>query len=238
MTIPWKVLKKIKPMKLSTKIRWKYWDWTDELFRRSICALMKVYNKWQGADRCHDFCEDCPNCVLWRAIDSLEFNVNEEWLNTNQGDSFDRGGAVAVGLIQMAEAINKRPISITDSITDIAQDKYNRIMRNREKYLEAWVAETGMLPSEAVLVESFHRDTVVVHAEIANRLVEAAKNFKHMNEDAANLLSDGPEVSGGEEFMQGYFSSEEDPGYCPYCGERWQFVRPGKSQPNCSCQDD
>lgn len=29
-----------------------------------------------------------------------------------------------------------------------------------------------------------------------------------------------------------------DPGYCPYCGEPWVWVRPGKSQPTCDCQDD
>jgi hypothetical protein len=28
-----------------------------------------------------------------------------------------------------------------------------------------------------------------------------------------------------------------DPGSCPFCGVKWQHVRPGKSQPNCDCQD-
>ena len=28
-----------------------------------------------------------------------------------------------------------------------------------------------------------------------------------------------------------------DPGSCPICGEKWQWVRPGKSQPVCECQD-
>ncbi len=30
---------------------------------------------------------------------------------------------------------------------------------------------------------------------------------------------------------------EEDPGSCPYCGEEYELVRPGKSQPVCDCQD-
>lgn len=29
-----------------------------------------------------------------------------------------------------------------------------------------------------------------------------------------------------------------DPGACPYCHEAWQWVRPGKSQPNCDCSDE
>lgn len=31
---------------------------------------------------------------------------------------------------------------------------------------------------------------------------------------------------------------QEDPGACPYCGESFQIVRPGKSQPNCDCQEE
>lgn len=30
---------------------------------------------------------------------------------------------------------------------------------------------------------------------------------------------------------------DEDPGTCPYCGESWVLVGPGKSQPTCDCQD-
>jgi hypothetical protein len=30
---------------------------------------------------------------------------------------------------------------------------------------------------------------------------------------------------------------EEPESICPYCGERWQIVRPGKEQPNCDCQE-
>ena len=31
--------------------------------------------------------------------------------------------------------------------------------------------------------------------------------------------------------------TDEDPGTCPECGEAWELVRPGKSQPVCDCQD-
>ena len=30
---------------------------------------------------------------------------------------------------------------------------------------------------------------------------------------------------------------DEDSGSCPLCGEKWELVRPGKSQPVCECQD-
>lgn len=32
--------------------------------------------------------------------------------------------------------------------------------------------------------------------------------------------------------------TREDPGTCPYCNEKWEWVRPGKSQPICDCQDE
>ncbi len=37
-------------------------------------------------------------------------------------------------------------------------DALNVIMRNRERYVTAWVAETGVLPSEAVLIEQHMAD--------------------------------------------------------------------------------
>jgi hypothetical protein len=32
-------------------------------------------------------------------------------------------------------------------------------------------------------------------------------------------------------------STQEDPGVCPECDAPWELVRPGKSQPTCTCQD-
>jgi hypothetical protein len=29
----------------------------------------------------------------------------------------------------------------------------------------------------------------------------------------------------------------DDPGHCPYCNAEFEMVRPGKSQPTCTCQD-
>ena len=31
--------------------------------------------------------------------------------------------------------------------------------------------------------------------------------------------------------------TKEDPGNCYICGDEWELVRPGKSQPTCDCQD-
>ena len=31
---------------------------------------------------------------------------------------------------------------------------------------------------------------------------------------------------------------DEDPGHCPHCGEPYEIVWPGKSQPRCDCYDD
>jgi len=40
---------------------------------------------------------------------------------------------------------------------------YNTIMAQREKYLRAWIAETGLLPSECELVEERHKDKIVIY---------------------------------------------------------------------------
>jgi hypothetical protein len=32
-----------------------------------------------------------------------------------------------------------------------------------------------------------------------------------------------------------FIFEEGCPGHCPDCGKAWQWVRPGKSQPNCDC---
>jgi hypothetical protein len=51
-----------------------------------------------------------------------------------------------------------------------AMARFEFIMRRREALLEAWVAETGLLPSEAVLVERTYEDgsvTVTVERKVA-----------------------------------------------------------------------
>ena len=30
---------------------------------------------------------------------------------------------------------------------------------------------------------------------------------------------------------------DEDPGHCPTCRTKWEWVRPGKSQPICRCYE-
>lgn len=32
--------------------------------------------------------------------------------------------------------------------------------------------------------------------------------------------------------------SGDDPGECPFCGDPWEIVRPGKSQATCDCQEE
>ena len=38
-------------------------------------------------------------------------------------------------------------------LPDMAGELYARVMKNREALVEAWLAETGVLPSEAVICE-------------------------------------------------------------------------------------
>lgn len=42
--------------------------------------------------------------------------------------------------------------------------------------------------------------------------------------------------------MPEYYDDRDDgcppKSFCPYCNTEWQTVRPGKSQPNCDCQDE
>ena len=44
-------------------------------------------------------------------------------------------------------------MNITDSLTKVASELYAATMANRERLVTAWIAETGIPPSEAVLVE-------------------------------------------------------------------------------------
>lgn len=45
-------------------------------------------------------------------------------------------------------------MTLAESIAELAREKVRLITENRERYLEAWVAETGLLPSECELVET------------------------------------------------------------------------------------
>ncbi len=45
-----------------------------------------------------------------------------------------------------------------EEIAAAAQRHYQIIMANRERYLAAWIAETGLRPSESCLVEQRHAD--------------------------------------------------------------------------------
>lgn len=45
------------------------------------------------------------------------------------------------------------------SLTEAAAALWNHIMAHRERYVEAWVAETGLRPSESELVEEVRHET-------------------------------------------------------------------------------
>lgn len=51
-----------------------------------------------------------------------------------------------------------------EAVFAAAVARFEFIMRRREALLEAWVAETGLFPSEAVLVERTHDDGSVTVA--------------------------------------------------------------------------
>jgi hypothetical protein len=54
-----------------------------------------------------------------------------------------------------------------DKVAEAASAKMQYISANRERYVEAWFAETGLKPSESELVEHHHADgtvTVTVRA--------------------------------------------------------------------------
>lgn len=46
------------------------------------------------------------------------------------------------------------PASMAESFARVARQRADFVMKHREHYLEAWIAETGLHPSECVLVEA------------------------------------------------------------------------------------
>jgi hypothetical protein len=51
------------------------------------------------------------------------------------------------------DAGSRPPAEATAGIAELASEKLRVIYANRERYVEAWIAETGLLPSESELVE-------------------------------------------------------------------------------------
>lgn len=44
-------------------------------------------------------------------------------------------------------------MSYISEILQLAEQHHRRLMRHRERYVKAWLAETGLLPSECEIVE-------------------------------------------------------------------------------------
>lgn len=75
--------------------------------------------------------------------------------------------------------------TIGDQFQATAAELHAKIMANRERYLEAWIAETGLLPSECEVVERQSADgfdisttTIVqkrggIYADLREKLAEA-----------------------------------------------------------------
>jgi len=49
----------------------------------------------------------------------------------------------------------------------------------------------------------------------------------------ANVV-DPPNPADEEDYLEDDWG---DPGHCPECGQAWEHVRPGKSQPTCRCSE-
>lgn len=58
---------------------------------------------------------------------------------------------------------------ITDWITRAAEERLRLIMANRERYVEAWIAETGLHPTECVLTETKSADGLTVTIRVERR---------------------------------------------------------------------
>ncbi len=48
------------------------------------------------------------------------------------------------------------------AMAEAVDERIRFIMANRERFLEAWIAETGLLPSECELVEEMHPSGKIV----------------------------------------------------------------------------
>ena len=57
-----------------------------------------------------------------------------------------------------------QPTEFQRSIKEAAEARVRFIMQNRERLVEAWIAETSLLPSQSELVEKSYEDgTLTVH---------------------------------------------------------------------------
>ena len=69
----------------------------------------------------------------------------------------------------VAEIDGTKPTTLDETIAKAVNDRMRFIAANREKLIEAWVAETGLSPSESELVETCSADGLTVTATIRRR---------------------------------------------------------------------
>lgn len=87
-------------------------------------------------------------------------------------------------------------VELAAEIAALANERIRVINANRERMIEAWIAETGLLPAQSELVEQHHRDgTITVHvrrrqATLDSRLIACAP-------DALALLRELPSHARG-----------------------------------------
>ncbi len=61
---------------------------------------------------------------------------------------------------------NRLDAIVKPEIAEIARQKYEFIIKNREKILEAFIAETGLLPSECTMIEQEISDVNFIGTKI------------------------------------------------------------------------
>lgn len=59
--------------------------------------------------------------------------------------------------------------SLAESFAQAAAERLRFVMANRERFVEAWCAETGILPSEAAIVETFDSTTLTTTVMVRRR---------------------------------------------------------------------
>lgn len=50
---------------------------------------------------------------------------------------------------------------MTESFFEIGMARWREVLKHKERYLEAWVAETGLLPSECILLNQTLADGTI-----------------------------------------------------------------------------
>jgi hypothetical protein len=78
------------------------------------------------------------------------------------------------------------------SLRLLLEDKLREVMAHRERYVTAWVAETGVLPSEAELVQTHNADGSITIRVQRQTLPPGAQAVpRHQPDQAADDKPDG-----------------------------------------------